>query len=385
VETLTAHYHEIALKGRNRSRFEQVLRGNIARAMRGLAPTRVRPSASRILVETEADPEEVAARLLRVFGVAHVMRVRRFPRELEAVGAALVEDAKKLDFSTFRVSARRSDKGFPLTSVEVERKLGAIVHHATGKRVRLKGADLEIHVMVLPAEILASMEKRAGPGGLPVGTSGRVLALLSGGIDSPVAAWRMMRRGCRVDLLHFHSRPLVDATTEEKARDLAEALTPWQLGTRLYLAPLAQVQTEVKLKTPDPLRVVLYRRFMIRIAERIARHRACRAVVTGESLGQVASQTLENLSVVDAVATMPVLRPLIGNDKLEISNEAERIGTIAISNRPDQDCCQLFLPERPVTRAKLADVEAAEAALDVEGLVEDAFARSETVHFAWPR
>lgn len=385
METLTIHYHELALKGRNRHRFELVLRGNLRRALEGLGPCRIRPSASRILVETEEDPERVAERLLRVFGVAHVMRVRRHPRDIELVAAALAEEAKTRDFSTFRVSARRSDKSFPMTSLEVERRLGAAVHLATGRRVRLKGADLEIFAMILPGEILVAMEKRGGPGGLPVGTSGRVLCLLSGGIDSPVAAWRMMRRGCRVDFLHFHSRPLVDATTQEKARDLAEALTPWQFSSRLFLAPLAEIQTEVRLKTPDPLRVVLYRRFMLRVAERIARRRGCLAIVTGESLGQVASQTLWNLACVDEAASMPVLRPLIGTDKIEITREAERIGTLPVSTRPDQDCCQLFLPEHPTTRARLADVRKAEEALDVAALVERAAAAAETEHFRWPR
>jgi thiamine biosynthesis protein ThiI len=247
--------------------------------------------------------------------------------------------------------------------------------------VRLKGAALEAHVVWLEGEALLGVEKRGGPGGLPVGTGGRVAALMSGGIDSPVAAWRMMKRGCRVDLVHFHSHPLVDRTTQEKARDLAEALNGWQLRTRLHLVPLARVQTEVRLHCPDALRVVLYRRFMVRIAERIAWRRRCGALVTGESLGQVASQTLSNLRTVDAVAGLPVLRPLIGTDKIEIIAEAERIGTFAISVRRDQDCCQLFVPDRPATRSTPRQAERAEAALDVEGLVGDAVERAEFVDF----
>jgi thiamine biosynthesis protein ThiI len=239
-----------------------------------------------------------------------------------------------------------------------------------------------VHLAVLRDEIPRAVEKRGGPGGLPVGTGGRVAALMSGGIDSPVAAWRMINRGCRADLVHFHSAPLVDRTTQEKARDIAVVLTKWQFRTRLYLVPLAEIQKEVRTKTPEPLRVILYRRFMMRIAERIARRRRCRALVTGESLGQVASQTIENLATVDAVVKMPVLRPLIGTDKRDIIAMAERLGTYAISIRPDQDCCRLFVPPHPATKSWPSEAEAAEAELDVEALVNDAVARTEKQDFS---
>jgi len=234
-----------------------------------------------------------------------------------------------------------------------------------------------VHLAVLRDEILLAVDKRPGPGGLPVGTGGRVAVLLSGGIDSPVAAWRMINRGCRADLVHFHSWPLVDRTTQEKARDLAAVLSRWQFRSRLHLVPLAEIQKEVRLKAPEALRVILYRRFMVRLAERIAKRRKCRALVTGESLGQVASQTLENLGTVDAVATLPVLRPLIGMDKREIIAAAERLGTYDISIRKDQDCCQLFVPPKPATKSTPWQAENAEAELDVEALVEDALARTE--------
>ncbi|MFQ5845065.1 MAG: tRNA sulfurtransferase, partial [Planctomycetota bacterium] len=226
---------------------------------------------------------------------------------------------------------------------------------------------------------------RDGPGGLPVGTGGRVAVLMSGGIDSPVAAWRMMKRGCRADLIHFHSHPLVDRTTQDKARDLAELLTRWQYRTRLHLVPLARIQTEVRLRAPEALRVVLYRRFMMRIAAALARRRRCRALVTGESLGQVASQTLSNLVTVDAAASLAVLRPLVGSDKQEIVREAERIRTYPVSIRPDQDCCRLFVPAHPATRTTAAQLEEAEGGLDVDGLVRDARERAEHVDFRWPQ
>jgi thiamine biosynthesis protein ThiI len=377
VNCLTLHYHELALKGANRPRFVRALVRNARRALSELGPCRVVSTGGRVLVETEADAAAALTRALRIPGVAHVMQVQRLPRDLEAVAEAAIEEIRRLQPASFRVSARRNDKSFPMTSVEIDRQVGGRIHEALGMPVRLKGAEREVHLAVLPNEILLSVEKVGGPGGLPTGTGGRVAVLLSGGLDSPVAAWRLINRGCRADLVHFHSHPLVDKTTQEKARDLAAVLAQWQFRTRLWLVPLAEIQKEVRLKAPEALRVILYRRFMLRIAEALARRRRCRALVTGESLGQVASQTLENIATVDAVARMPVLRPLIGTDKRDIIAMAERLGTYAISVRPDQDCCQLFVPPKPATKSWPSEADAAEAALDVKELVEDALSRTE--------
>ena len=271
VQYLTVHYHELALKGGNRPRFERALRENLKAALRGSGVVGVRSIAGRILVEVEDGAAETALeRVLRVFGVAHAMRVVRLPREPAAVGDAVIAELARGGAGTFRICTRRVDKRYPMTSVDLDRAIGARVHEATGVPVRLKGAALEAHVVWLDGEALLGVEKRGGPGGLPVGTGGRVAALMSGGIDSPVAAWRLMKRGCRVDLVHFHSHPLVDRTTQEKARDLAAVLTPWQFQTRLHLVPLAEIQKEIRLKSPEALRVILYRRFMVRIAERIS-------------------------------------------------------------------------------------------------------------------
>jgi len=381
LELLSVHYHELALKGGNRGRFERALRENVRRAVGPIAPCRLVSRGGRILLETEGDGRVVQERAARVCGVAHVLRVQRFPRELDVVGAEIAARLREAAPRNFRITTKRADKSFPLTSVDVNREVGAIVHETTGIPVRLKQPEMDVLLSVLDDEILVGFDKLKGPGGLPVGTGGKVAVLMSGGIDSPVAAWRMMNRGCRCDLVHFHSHPLVDRTTQDKARDLAELLTAWQFRTRLHLVPLAQIQTEIRLHCPDALRVILYRRFMLRIAQVLARRRRCRALVTGESLGQVASQTLSNLVTVDDVAQMPVLRPLIGTDKSEIVAAAERIGTYEISIQPDQDCCQLFVPRRPATRSTPAQAEEAEAALDVEGLVRDAVARTEKVDF----
>jgi thiamine biosynthesis protein ThiI len=274
-------------------------------------------------------------------------------------------------FRSFRISARRAFKSYPLTSVELNRELGAFVlaRLQNAVRVNLREPELEVHVEVLPAETFVYADPVPGPGGLPVGVSGTVAALLSGGIDSPVAAWRMMKRGCRVIFVHFHSVPYLPATSQAKARALVERLTQWQYRSDLLLVPLGEIQREVVLSVPPPIRVVVYRRMMVRIAEALGRPMGAEALVTGESLGQVASQTLTNLSRIDEVAGLPVLRPLVGMDKLEITGEAQRLGTFEISIEPDADCCTLFVPRHPSTRVGADEIRAAETRLDIARLV----------------
>jgi thiamine biosynthesis protein ThiI len=271
-----------------------------------------------------------------------------------------------------------------MTSVEVDRALGGAIKAATGVRVDLERPALTVFVEVLRDRILYSLGKEPGPGGFPVGSSGRVLALLSGGIDSPVAAWRLMKRGCRVALAHFHAFPLQDHTSIDKVRELARILARFQYRSRLLLVPFATTQQTIVASCPAPLRVVLYRRFMVRIAEALARRRGAKALVTGESLGQVASQTLDNLAVIDAAAGLLVLRPLVGMDKEEITVDARRIGTFPVSTLPDNDCCQLFVPRAPATAATAAQVEAAESGLDVAGLVGAAVRETAEERYEWP-
>jgi thiamine biosynthesis protein ThiI len=282
------------------------------------------------------------------------------------------------------VSARRADKRFPLTSPQVEREVGGRIKQARGWKVDLGAPELTIYLELLTDEAFYFFDKERGAGGLPTGTAGRVACLLSGGIDSPVAAHRMMKRGCTVTFIHFHSYPILSRASQEKARELVTLLTKWQHRSRLYLVAFGDIQQQVVLAVPGPMRVVVYRRLMLRIAERIARARHAQALVTGEVVGQVASQTLENLSVIGNVATLPVFRPLIGMDKDEITAEAVRIGTYPISIIPDQDCCTLFTPRNPLTRARLADVEAAEQALPVEDLVGRAVREAVQEDFEFP-
>lgn len=378
-------YHEIALKGGNRPFFVDKLVDNLRRATSDLGAVRVRPLASRILLEAEpASWEALRARVATVLGVANFSPVHESPLDFAELEARAVGALRGRVTGTFRVRARRSFKGFPKTSLEIERELGASVVRATGARVDLEGADLTLFVEVLRDRIFFSFEKLPGPGGFPVGSSGRVIALLSGGIDSPVAAWRMMKRGCTVIAVHFHAFPLQDRTTIDKARGLARVLARHQFRTRLLLVPFAPVQQTIVASCPAPLRVVLYRRFMLRIAEALARRRRAKALVTGESLGQVASQTLDNLGVIDDAARGPVLRPLVGMDKEEISGEARRIGTFDISTLPDQDCCQLFVGRKPAIAARLEEVREAESVLDAQALVAAAVGAAEEERFVFP-
>jgi thiamine biosynthesis protein ThiI len=289
--------------------------------------------------------------------------------------------ADEREFASFRITAHRADKRFPVKSNEMNVKLGAMVAKRTGARVDLRTPEVEIKVDVLPEDAFVWVDEYPAAGGLPVGTAGRVAVLMSGGIDSPVATWRMMRRGCKATLVHFHSFPLVEGRSREKAQELAERLNAFQYDTRLFLVPFAEVQQRVILTVPGPLRVVAYRRFMVRIAEAIARREGAKALVTGESLGQVSSQTLTNMATVGEVATLPILRPLVGLDKQEIIEQAEAIGTFETSIQPDEDCCTLFVPRSPSTAVHSVQVTPFEAGWDIPGMVAEAVEAAELFEY----
>jgi thiamine biosynthesis protein ThiI len=365
------HYHELSLKRGNRPLFLRQLQRNLRDATADLGRVSLRQLSGRIVLDVEGHPTPatVRDRVAKVFGVASCALAYRVPSTLEAMQAAVAELIAGREFPSFRISARRAFKTFPLTSVDMNRALGAFVLERVPTRVDLEHPAFTIHVEVMPAETFVYVERRPGPGGLPVGVSGTVAALLSGGIDSPVAAWRLMKRGCRVLFIHFHSVPYLPATSQEKARRLVETLTAWQYRSQLVFVPFGEVQREVVLTVPPAARVVIYRRLMIRIAETIARRHGALALATGESVGQVASQTLENIARIDEVARMPILRPLIGMDKLEIIEQAQRLDTFETSIEPDADCCTLFVPRHPATRMTEAEVQGAEAKLDVPALV----------------
>ena len=383
---IVVHYHEISLKAGNRPLFLRHLATNLARATADLAPVRVVQRSGRIVLDLLANekPEAVRDRIARVSGVANFALAYRGPSTPEAMKAVIARLIEGREFESFRITARRAFKSYPMTSVELNRELGAFVLERARTRVDLERPALTITVEVMPDETFVYLDRQPGPGGLPVGSSGTVAALLSGGIDSPVAAWRMMKRGCRVAFVHFHSVPYLPATSQAKARALVDRLTEWQYHSRLFLVPFGEIQREVVLSVPPAARVVVYRRLMVRIAEAIARAQGAGALTTGESLGQVASQTLENISRIDEVATLPVLRPLIGMDKLEIVAEARRLGTFDISIEPDLDCCTLFVPRHPATRLRADAVRAVEARLDVARLVQAGVDGAICETFTWP-
>ncbi len=383
---VVVHYHEIALKGKNRPYFIEKLARNLRRATSDIPGVTVRALSGRLALAAPDDTswERLRERIACTFGVVNFARVFEVAPNLEALSSAATQSLLGLRFASFRVRTKRSHKGFEQTSMEVDRQVGSAIRQATGARVDLELPELTLFVEILRDRIFFYVEKLPGPGGLPVGVSGRVLTLLSGGIDSPVAASRMMKRGCQSWLVHFHAFPLQDRTSIDKVVELSRVLTRLQHRTRLLLVPFGPVQQTIVASCPAPLRVVLYRRCMLRIAEALARRCRAAAVVTGESLGQVASQTLRNLSVIDDAATGPVLRPLVGMDKDEITREARRLGTFEISTLPDQDCCQLFVPRNPATAARLEAVRQAEAALDLEDLVGSATESTKQKSFSFP-
>jgi len=377
-QSVIVHYQEIALKGQNRPWFIARLVRNLRDATRDLDVRDVRALMGRIeiVLGDNASYDVVRDRLSRVFGIGNFSRAGRAPLDVDAMAAEILKDLGPENPPTFRVSAKRADKRFPLTSPQIEREVGGRIKEARGWTVDLDDPAFTIHIETLTGEAFYSFGREPGPGGLPVGSSARVVCLLSGGIDSPVAAWRMMRRGCRVVFVHFHSYPILSRASQEKALQLARMLTAFQFRTKLYLVPFGEIQQRVVLAVAPPLRVVVYRRLMMRIAEQIARANRAGALVTGEVVGQVASQTLENMATIGQVVSLPVLRPLVGMDKEEIIAAAQRLGTFPISIVPDQDCCTLFTPRHPATKARPEDVERAEAELPLDEMVRQATDRA---------
>jgi tRNA uracil 4-sulfurtransferase len=392
MRCVIVHYHELALKGRNREHFEQRLVRNIRLALKGLGVKRVENLRSRIrIVLPPSVSDEIATdRLVRVFGIANFLMAHTVPLDLthpdlSELNTAIGQDIGQRSFATFRVTAKRADKRLPLTSMDVERAVGKHLCALTGKKVSLTNPDLTVYIELLSKEVYYSADKVAGPGGMPVGVSGKVACLISGGIDSPVAAYRMMKRGCRALFVHFSGRPLVSRASEEKVRDLVQTLTAHEYESRLYVVPFGEIQREIVAHAPAPFRVVLYRRLMLRIAEELARREQCWGLVTGDSLGQVASQTPENLSVIQEAAELPILRPLIGMDKVEITDQAQRIGTFITSIEPDQDCCSLFTPPHPSTKTRIDDIRKIERTFDIGALVKQGLDRAELSDFIYPR
>ena len=380
------HYHEIGLKGRNRSTFENKLVRNLTTALEGTGALKPRKLPGRVLVQLpeDGDHDLIAERLTRVFGVANIGLGVGGRLDLDALYEVAWDVVRDREYSTFAVRARKAHSEFPFSARELNEKVGAYLLERSGKRVNLSEPDLTCRIEIVGDLVIVYAERLRGAGGLPVGSSGKVLALVSSGIDSPVAAARMMRRGSRVVFAHFHSQPFTDGSSVRQAAEIVELLTRYQYASTMYVIPLAPAQQVIAASCPESLRTLLYRRLMMRIASEIASHESAGALVTGDSLGQVASQTLENLVAVEDAAAIPVLRPLIGRDKEEIIAEAVALGTFDVSSAPCQEACVLFEPKRPATKATVAQVRGAEEALDGDRLVADAVANAEVRTVRYP-
>ncbi len=364
------HYHEVGLKGRNRASFEHRLLSNMEAALVAFDTKEICRISGHLLVvfENAEDLEPAARILLQVPGIARVSRGWRCARDPEEYN--LCAELAMMDcgeFESFKVVARRSNTDYPIDSMQLNQLVGAhLCAFAPDKKVKMKDPDVKVHVEIIQGSAYVFSRSDRGIGGLPVGTAGKVVSLMSSGIDSPVASWKLMKRGAVVVGVHFSGAPVTDDASAYIVDDLAHALEPVGGIGRIYTVPFGNYQKAIASECPPNLRIVLYRRLMFRVAQGIARIEKAKALVTGESLGQVASQTLDNIAAVNAVVDMPVLRPLIGSDKLEIIDVAKQLGTFEISSRPADDCCTLFMPRSPETHANIADCEAAEALVPID-------------------
>ncbi len=381
------HHHEIVLKGGNRKHFEQVLLRNL-REVAAADGTRCSLSGGYgkfVLSPLSGGVEEpLIDRLRKVFGLANVCPGVRVPQELESISAAAVDSLSGQEFRTIRVETRRVDRRFPMNSMDVSAAVGAVLCGKFGVRANLSKPDVTVSIEIVDGVAYVYSRRLRAAGGLPSGVSGRLVGLLSAGFDSPVACWRMMKRGCNVAMVHFHSMPYTARRSVDQVRDIARVLTTYQYRTKLFIVPFAPLQNEIVLATDPSLRIILYRRMMMRIAEKIAHMVNAEGLVTGEAVGQVASQTLRNIRIIDSAATLPVLRPLSGTDKEEIIATARTIGTHDISSEPYDDCCSFLAPRKPETWADAGPVTGAEEKLDIPSMVGAAVASMEMEKFVFP-
>lgn len=367
------HYHEIGLKGKNRGRFEQRLLLNCKDLLRAFPVIDIHRISGRLVVFLKEGTSLTSAcackeMVARIPGVARASCGFKCPRTIDAIyEAAVAALGEAGPFETFKVQARRNHTDFPITSMDMNRLVGSVLCEAfPDARVRMKGCDVQVDVEVIQNAAFVYAKSIRGIGGLPVGVSGKLACLLSSGIDSPVATWRMARRGAVCIGVHFSGAPVTADTSSYLVDDIAQVLAQTGCIARVYRCAMGEYQRDISVEAPPALRVILYRRLMFKAAERIAALEGAKGLVTGESLGQVASQTLENIAATDDAVSMPVLRPLIGTDKQDIIADAQQVGTFEISSQDAPDCCTLFMPRRPETHARLDAVRAAEAAYPVD-------------------
>ena len=369
---------EMVLKGLNRRTFEERLMGNARRRLQKYGKFRIYSRQSITYVEPKeagCDMDGAFATLSRLFGVVGLSRAKACEKTPEAI----LETAKTylhddlMAARTFKVESKRSDKTFPLTSIQLSQYVGGELNEAFPHiQADMHHPELTVHVEVRDFAAYVHGDPAPGAGGLPVGVGGKAVSLLSGGIDSPVASWMMAKRGVALEMVHFYSYPYTSPEAKEKVLDLARLLTPWTGRLTVHVVPFTKIQEQLRLHCPEALFTLLMRRFMMRISERVAQRVGAHGLITGESLGQVASQTMEAMAVTGQVCTLPVFRPLVGMDKEEIVRTARKIGTFETSILPYEDCCTVFTPRHPKTHPKLEEITEAEAALDIEALVEEA-------------
>jgi tRNA uracil 4-sulfurtransferase len=365
------HYHEIGLKGKNRGRFEQRLQRNIDRSLKGVPRGAVRRLFGRIILELtpESPIGVIRERLSHVCGIANFSEAITVGRSLEAMCETAWALAQKARFDSFRITARRSDKSFFMNSDEICREVGSYVQERSGAQVKMKHADLEIYVEITQSRSFMYGEKLYGPGGLPVDANERAMSLISSGIDSPVASYKIMKRGVHLSFVHFHSQPYTNRNSQRNTEELVKLLNRYQFVSDLYLVPFVEIQRHIMTEAVSSYRVILYRRCMVRIAEALALRARCQALVTGDNVGQVASQTLANMRAIEEVTVMPILRPLAGDNKDDIIDQARKIGTYDLSIEPYEDCCSVFVPKHPETKAKLDMVHRIESRLDLDAMI----------------
>lgn len=376
---ILVRYEEIFLKGLNKPTFEAKLIKNMKHVLNGLGVVSVTKSQSRIYVEPESDDypiDEAIMRLTKVFGIASVSPVKKIETNLETIFQKAVEMTKEImansRYKTFKVATKRANKKFPLNSMEVSKELGAVLlREVPGLEVDVNEPDFIVHVEIRENTYIYS-EIIPGVKGLPVGSNGKATLLLSGGIDSPVAGWMVAKRGVKIEGVHFYSYPYTSEKAKEKVIRLGKILSEYNLGMKLHIVPFTEIQLEINQNCPEEYLTIIMRRFMMKIAERIAQQNGSLGLITGEAIGQVASQTLESLLVTDNAVTLPVYRPCIGMDKREVVEISKKIGTYETSILPYEDCCTVFVAKHPVTKPKLQKTIEYEAVLNAEELIQKA-------------
>lgn len=386
-KVIIVNHHEIVLKGDNRRYFEKQLKNNIIHILKDLVrKDELLGGYGRFIIKIsdEKRVEEIVNRLKTVFGVANICLALKIPQDIQMFCRAAESLLQGSDFRKFKVHTKRTDKSFPFNSVAVNIEVGAFICSKFNTKVDLTSPEVTIYIDIADGYAFVYRDKIAGAGGLPSGTAGRVVSLLSAGFDSPVASWKIMRRGASVIFVHFHSMPYTSRNSVEQVQKIVRLLTRYQLLSKLYIVPFADLQKEIVIHAPQNLRVILYRRMMLKIAELIAYTEKAEAILTGEAVGQVASQTLRNIRNIDSATSMPVLRPLCGDDKEEIMKVAIRIGTYDISKEPYDDCCSFLTPRKPETWSNIEEIIETENKLDVNNLVKNVMEKIHVEKFNFP-